>query len=543
MNQEIEWKKINPVVMVILDGFGISLERKGNAILNAEIPNIDRYWNDYPHAVLNASGESVGLPWGEYGNSEVGHITMGVGSVIKQSMAMIKESIISGQFYENEVLIAEIDKVKRNRGAIHIAGVFSSAGIHGHTDYFLAMLRLCKKRGMQKVNLHLFTDGRDVPPQSFGDFYKQLQEVMVETGIGVVATIEGRTYAMDRISRWDRTNLAYEAMIGKGSETAASVEEAISNSYSRGIFDENIMPVMIVDESGKPVGAIREGDGLIFLNHRRDRIRQIASFFASDEKVIVEARGGHKFENISMVCMVFYELVNMGVKIAFTPEEINKSSGELTSLPRIMSENNIRQFHCAETEKFPHVSYFFNGGDKVLFDGEEQKKVPSPQVRGYDERPQMSLYEVTNELVAAIDSEKYGFFVVNFANPDMVGHTGVYEAGVKAIEVVDECLGRVVERTTVKNGTVIVSADHGNCEEMINPISGNISKEHSTNPVPFLLIDERFKFIRKHKEEFADAGNYTPNGLLADIAPTVIELSGLRVPDEMNGVSLMDAIG
>lgn len=542
MEKVKEWKRINPLVMVVLDGFGVTMERKGNAIFNAETPVIDSLWNDYPHTILNASGESVGLPWGEYGNSEVGHITLGVGSVIKQSMSMIKESIESGEFFDNPVLTTAIDKANNSGKAVHIAGIFSPAGIHGHTDYFDAVLRMCQQRGAKNVFLHLFTDGRDVPPKSFDDFYRRLKNVIAETGLGVVSSIAGRFYAMDRISRWDRTNLTYLAMTGKSAETAASVDEAIANSYAKNIYDENIMPVMIVDKVGKPVGPVKDGDCLIFINHRRDRIRQIASFFASDEKVIEEERKDKKMAKLTIVSMVFYELINMGVKIAFTPEEINRSSGELTSLPKLLSDNMIRQYHIAETEKYPHISYFFNGGDMVVFDGEERKKIPSPKVRGYDEKPEMSLYEVTGELIAEIERDKFGFCVVNFANPDMVGHTGSYEAGVKAVEVVDKCLGEVVRKTLAKQGTVIVTADHGNCEEMINPISGNISKEHTSNPVPFLLIDDRFKFTRSRKEKFADAGNSVPNGLLADVSPTILELVGLSVPDEMNGVSLMDAI-
>ncbi len=537
-----EWRKKPPVVLVVLDGFGVSLEHKGNAILNAEIANIDRFWNEYPHTLLNASGESVGLPWGEYGNSEVGHITLGVGSVIKQSMAMIKDSIANGGFFQNEVLIKAIENAKRNKKKLHVAGVFSSAGIHGHTDYFDAVLRLCNQRKFKNVYLHLFTDGRDVPPQSFNDFYERLQKTMQESGVGKIASLAGRTYSMDRISRWDRTKLTYEAMVGGGVLQARSAEEAINNSYAQAVFDENLLPVTIVDTNGKPVGPVEEGDSLIFLNHRRDRIRQIASFFVSDEEVIVQSRQIPKINNLHVVSMVFYELINMGVKIAFTPEEINRSSGEITSLTKVVSENNICQYHVAELEKFPHVSYFFNGGDKVVFEGEVQKNIPSPRVKGYEEKPEMSLFEVTEDLVKAISSEQYSFFVVNFANPDMVGHTGVFEAGIEAIRAVDIALGKLVDVVMSKGGTVLVTADHGNCEEMINLISGNISKEHTSNPVPLMLIDDRFRMRRTRKEKFEEAGNCAVRGLLADVAPTVVQLFGIDDVKDMSGMSLLDAL-
>ncbi len=542
MLEEKEWKKVKPVLMLVLDGFGVTLTRKGNAIINANTPVFDKLWNDYPHVLLNASGEAVGLPWGEYGNSEVGHITLGMGTVIKQSLAMIKDSIVSGDFFENEVIVAAINQAKRKNGRVHLAGIFSPAGVHGHIDYFTALLELCHKMNYKNVFLHLFSDGRDVPPQSLPDFLSQIDAVIQQNGCGKIASLAGRFYSMDRISRWDRTQLTYLAMRGLGKETAMSAEEAMNNSYQKGIFDEMIMPTMIVDSMGKPVGPIEKGDTLIFINHRRDRIRQIASFFASDEPVIAEARKEDKLSDLSIVSMVFYELVNMGVKIAFTPEEINKSSGEAMSLPRVLSENGIKQYHVAETEKFPHVTYFFNGGEKTSYDGEEYKHVPSPKVRGYEEKPEMSLYEVTDDILRVLDGGEHGFILSNFANPDMIGHTGVYEAGVKAVEIVDSCVGRLVDETLKKDGTVMITADHGNCDEMLNPISGNISKEHSSNPVPFFLIDNRFRINRKRLEIFENAGNMKPNGLLADVSPTVLDVFGFEIPEEMTGVSLLDAV-
>ncbi|MFA4931133.1 MAG: 2,3-bisphosphoglycerate-independent phosphoglycerate mutase [Patescibacteria group bacterium] len=539
---DLEWKKISPVVMLVLDGFGVTLEREGNAILNANIPNFDRLWNDYPHALLNASGESVGLPWGEYGNSEVGHITLGMGAVIKQSLALIKDSIESGQFYNNDKIVKAIAEAKRKHKKLHVAGIFSSAGVHGHVDYFAAILRTCKKHNFRNVYLHLFADGRDVPPQSFMDFWEDLSLIVKEIGFGQVASVAGRFYAMDRISRWDRTDLAYQAMLGIGKETASNVEELIENSYANGIFDEQIIPRTIVDSHGRPIGPIEAGDSIIFTNHRRDRIRQIASFFVSDEEVIKQTRQTERLTDLQVVSMVFYELINMGVKVAFSPQEINKAAGEVMSLPRVISEGLIRQYHVAETEKFPHVTYFFNGGEKAQYSGEEYVHVPSPKVRGYEEKPEMSLPEVTEKLLAAINSDQYGFLLSNFANPDMIGHTGEYGAGVRAVEYVDQCVGRVVEATLKKEGTVLITADHGNCEEMINPISKNISKEHSSNPVPFFMIDDRFKFDRRQKMSFADAGELSPNGLLADVAPTVLEMLDIGLPGDMSGVSLFDAL-
>jgi len=537
-----EWKKVKPVCLIVLDGFGVSLTRKGNAIVNAQTPNLDRFWNDYPHAVLKASGESVGLPWGEYGNSEVGHITLGLGSIIKQSLALIKDSIANGDFFENKKIIEAITNAQSKGKKLHVAGIFSTAGVHGHLDYMIAVLSMCEKLGFKNVYLHLFTDGRDVPPQSFDVFWKNLKATMDQTGIGQVATVSGRFYSMDRISRWDRTTLTYQAMIGKGKETAANVKEAVQNSYAKGVFDEMVPPTMITDKNGKPVGPIEPGDSLIFINHRRDRIRQIASFFASNEDTIIKERGGERMKDMSIVSMVFYELVNMGVKVAFTPEEVSKSEEEITSLPRLLDDHGIRQYHVAETEKFPHVTYFFNGGSKKIYSGEKQQHIPSPKVRGYDEKPEMSLYEVSGDMVKQINAGAYGFYLANFANPDMVGHSGTYEAGVRAIEVVDECLGQVVEAMMAQGGSVVVTADHGNCEEMVNPVSGNISKEHSSNPVPLFFIDDKFKVNRKRKMKFEDAGRVEPNGLLADVAPTVLKLFDIEKAKDMVGASLFDAL-
>ncbi|MBU0648106.1 2,3-bisphosphoglycerate-independent phosphoglycerate mutase, partial [Patescibacteria group bacterium] len=318
MGNEIEWKKVNPVVLLVLDGFGVSLESKGNAIINASTPIFDKLWNDYPHVLLKASGESVGLPWGEYGNSEVGHITLGLGAIIKQSLTMIRESIVNGEFYKNKKIIESIQIAKKKRKKVHVAGVFSPAGVHGHTDYMLALLDVCKAQEFSKVFFHLFTDGRDVPPQSFNEFWQELEDKIKQVGFGRVASVAGRFYAMDRISRWDRTDLAYKAMLGVEAQTASSVGELIENYYSKGIYDEKILPTYIVDSMGKPVGSVEEGDTIIFINHRRDRIRQMASFFASDEKVVAEARGGEKLADTTILSMVFYELVNMGVKVAFS---------------------------------------------------------------------------------------------------------------------------------------------------------------------------------------------------------------------------------
>lgn len=542
MAEERQWKKVKPVVLIVLDGFGVTLYRKGNAVLNAQIPTLDRFWGEYPHTLLNASGESVGLPWGEFGNSEVGHITMGIGSVIKQSLAMIKESIISGSFYENEKMLWAINEAKSRGKRLHIAGIFSPAGVHGHIDYMVAMLKICKNVGFNRVFLHLFTDGRDTTAQSVMQFYPILQKAIEENGCGQIASVAGRFYAMDRISRWDRTELAYKAMLGTGAETASSLEELVLNSYNKGVFDEMIVPTAIVNSQGHPVGAVREGDSIIFTNHRRDRIRQIASFFASDEVAIKEARKTDKLTDMKMVSMVFYELINQGIKVAFTPEEINRSSGELLCLPQVISDLSLKQFHLAETEKFPHVTYFFSGGGDVTFDGETRVHIPSPKVRGYEEKPEMSLYQVKDELKKAINSGEYGFIVVNFANPDMVGHSGVYEAAMKAVEIVDGCLAEIYEEVKKAGGTILITSDHGNCEEMINPVSGNVSKEHSSNPVPLMLIDEHFRVKRNQELRFADAGYITPSGILADVTPTVLDLLGTKTPEVMTGISLMDSM-
>ena len=501
-----------PVMLMILDGFGIAPMSDGNAVESAKKPNFDRLIKNYPSTQLQASGMFVGLPEGQMGNSEVGHLNIGAGRIIYQELTRITKEIQDGGFFTNEALMAAINNAKENNSALHLMGLLSDGGVHSHIDHLKGLLDLAKKYEVKEVYLHGFMDGRDVAPSSGKDFVVEIERYMNEIGVGKIATLSGRYYAMDRDNRWERVELAYNAMVlGKG-ETASSAVEAIEKSYHDNKTDEFVLPV-VVDNNGM----IKNGDSVIFFNFRPDRAREITR--AINDK---EFTGFNRETlNLTFVTMTQYDKTLEGVLVAYRPQTIENTLGEY------VSNKGLNQLRIAETEKYAHVTFFFNGGVEKEYAGEDRALVSSPKVATYDLKPEMSAYEVTEELIKRIDEDKYDMIILNYANPDMVGHTGVMEAAVKAIETVDECLGKVADKILEKDGTLFITADHGNAEIMVDFSTGNPFTAHTTDPVPFVWVSNRTE------------GRALKEGKLADIAPTMLNEMGLEKPEEMTGECLI----
>lgn len=507
----------NPVMLMILDGFGISNYEDGNAVKAAKHPNFTRLWNEYPHTEIGASGLSVGLPNGQMGNSEVGHLNIGAGRIVYQALTRITKSIKDGDFFENEALVKAVDNALKNNSSLHLLGLLSDGGVHSHIEHLKGLLMLAKKKGLEKVYVHAFLDGRDTPPASAINYAAELEDYMKEIGIGTIATVSGRYYAMDRDNRWERIELAYNALVlGKG-EYANSAKEAIEHSYHDNKTDEFVLPTVITGE-GKAADVIKNGDSVVFFNFRPDRAREITR--ALNDKVFE----GFNRDNLELtfVTMTQYDKTIENVEIAFKPEGYSNTLGEY------ISKLGKKQLRIAETEKYAHVTFFFNGGVETPNENEDRALIPSPKVATYDLKPEMSAYEVTDEVLKRIDTDEYDVIILNYANPDMVGHTGIIEAAVKAVETVDECLGKVVDKILEKNGTVFITADHGNCEQMIDYSNGNPMTAHTTNLVPFVYVSEE----AKGKELRTD-------GILADIAPTMLTVMDEEVPGEMTGKSII----
>ncbi|MDW8800757.1 2,3-bisphosphoglycerate-independent phosphoglycerate mutase [Clostridium sp. A1-XYC3] len=504
-----------PVALIILDGFGISDKVEGNAVKAAYKPNYDRYFANYPNTEIGASGMSVGLPEGQMGNSEVGHLNIGAGRVVYQMLTRITKSIKDGDFFENEALNKAIKNAKENNSTLHIMGLLSPGGVHSHTDHLKGILKLAKEKGVQKVYLHGFLDGRDVPPASAKEYISDIESFMKELGTGEIATVSGRYYAMDRDKRWERVQLAYNAMVlGKGEEAASAIE-AVDKSYNDNKTDEFVLPSIIV-EGGKPKATIKNKDSVIFFNFRPDRAREITR--AINDKVF----DGFERETLDLtfVSLTEYDITLEGVDVAFGNESYTNTLGEYVSK---LGKNQLR---IAETEKYAHVTFFFNGGVEEPNTNEDRALIPSPKVATYDMKPEMSAYELTEELLSRLDEDKYDMIICNYANPDMVGHTGVIEAAKKAVEAVDVCLGKVVDKILEKGGTAFITADHGNAEQMIDYSTGKPMTAHTTDPVPFLYVAAEAKPLRD-------------GGILADIAPTMLQVMGLDKPTEMTGKSLI----
>ena len=505
-----------PVMLMILDGFGIAPKSEGNAVALANKPNFDRLMEKYPNTQLKASGMAVGLPEGQMGNSEVGHLNIGAGRIVYQELTRITKSIADGEFYKNEALLKAMKNAKENNAALHLMGLLSDGGVHSHIDHLKGLLQFAKKEGLQKVYVHAFMDGRDVPPSSGKDFIVKAEEMMKEIGVGEIATVSGRYYAMDRDNRWERIELAYNAMVlGKG-ETANSAVEAIENSYHDNKTDEFVLPCVVLND-GNPTATIKNGDSVVFFNFRPDRAREITR--AINDKVF--AGFNRETLNLTFVTMTQYDKTLEGVEVAFKPQTLSNTLGEY------VSNKGLKQLRIAETEKYAHVTFFFNGGVEKENPGEDRKVIPSPKVATYDLKPEMSAYEVTDELISRIDEDKYDMIILNYANPDMVGHTGIVEAAVKAIEAVDTCLGKVADKILEKDGTLFITADHGNAETEIDFSTGNPFTAHTTNPVPFIWVTNDTQGKKLHE------------GKLADIAPTMLTEMGLEVPEEMTGECLI----
>jgi 2,3-bisphosphoglycerate-independent phosphoglycerate mutase len=504
-----------PVMLMILDGFGISDKVDGNAIAAANKPNYDRLFASYPNTQLGASGMDVGLPRGQMGNSEVGHLNIGAGRIVYQELTRITKAIEDGDFFNNEALNYAVDKALENNSSLHLMGLLSDGGVHSHIDHLKALLKLAKDKGLKNVYVHAFMDGRDTPPASGKDYMIDLENYLSEINNGKIATVSGRYYAMDRDNRWERVQLAYNAMVLAEGETANSAVEAMERSYHDNKTDEFVLPTVIVEDC-KPVGNIKNGDSVIFFNFRPDRAREITR--AINDKVFA----GFEREtlNLTFVTMTQYDKTIEGVKIANLPQSYDNTLGEY------VSRLGKKQLRIAETEKYAHVTFFFNGGVEAPNEGEDRALIASPKVATYDLKPEMSAYEVTEEVLRRVDTDEYDMIILNFANPDMVGHTGVFEAAKKAIEVVDECVGKVVEKVLEKDGAVFITADHGNAEQMIDYSTGEPMTAHTTDPVPFLYVANNATEMRE-------------GGVLADIAPTMLQIMGLEVPVQMTGKTLI----
>ena len=505
------------VSLIILDGYGINPRSEGNAILNAKKPNLDRIFSKYPTTRIKTSGLDVGLPKGQMGNSEVGHTNIGAGRIVYQELTRITKSIEDGDFFEKEEFKKAIENCKKNNSKLHLYGLLSNGGVHSHITHLYGLLELAKREGLKEVYVHCFLDGRDTPPSSGKGFIQDLQNKMNEIGVGKIATVSGRFYAMDRDNRWERVVLAYNAMVlGKGLEANSAIE-AIDNSYAKEELDEFVKPTVIL-ENGKPVAKIEENDSIIFYNYRPDRAREITRALVDKDFNGFERENG--FFNVHYVCMTQYDKTMPNVDIAFKPQQLTNTFGEY------ISKLGYKQFRIAETEKYAHVTFFFNGGVEKEYEGEERALIPSPKVATYDLKPEMSAYEVADEAVRRLNEKKYDVMILNFANPDMVGHTGVYDAAVKAIETVDECLQKVLDAIIAQNGVALITADHGNAEQLIDYETGKPFTSHTTYDVPLAIVGIG---DRKLKE-----------GRLCDLAPTMLDIMGVEKPEEMTGISLLD---
>ena len=501
-----------PVALIIMDGFGYNHSSYGNAIRAAKTPNLDRLLANYPHTLIGASGMDVGLPEGQMGNSEVGHTNIGAGRIVYQELTRITKSIKDGDFFSNEAFTAAVENCKKNGSALHLFGLLSNGGVHSHNSHLYGLLELAKKAGLEKVYVHCFMDGRDVPPTSGADFVAELEAKMAEIGVGKIASVMGRYYAMDRDNRWERVEKAYAAMAYGEGNKADSAVQAIKDSYAAEVTDEFVVPT-VIDENGK----ISANDSVIFFNFRPDRAREITRTFVDDDFKGFERRNG-RFP-VYYVCMTQYDATMPNVDIAFRPTSLVNTFGEY------VAKNGLSQLRIAETEKYAHVTFFFNGGVEAPFENEDRALINSPKVATYDLQPEMSAYLVCDEVLNRIESDKYDVIILNYANCDMVGHTGVFEAAVQAVEAVDECVGKTVDAVLAKGGVALITADHGNADKMMEE-DGSPFTAHTTNLVPLII---------------AGAGNVEirQGGVLADLSPTMLKILDLKQPEEMTGESII----
>lgn len=507
-----------PTVLMILDGYGLNEKSQGNAVALAKTPVMDKLMAECPFVPGNASGMAVGLPEGQMGNSEVGHLNMGAGRIVYQELTRITKEIEDGDFFKNEALLAAIDNCKKNQSDLHLFGLLSDGGVHSHNTHMYGLLELAKRNGIENVYLHAFLDGRDTAPTSGKGFVQEALDKMKEIGVGKIATVIGRYYVMDRDNRWDRVERAYKAIAEGEGVTAECALCAVQQSYDKGENDEFVQPTVVLTD-GKPTATVKDNDSVIFFNFRPDRAREITRAFCDDDFQGFERKGGRL--NTTYVAFTEYDVTIPNKLVAFHKVEIKNTFGEF------LAKNGLKQLRTAETEKYAHVTFFFNGGVEEPNEGEDRLLVKSPKVATYDLQPEMSAYQVCDGLVDAIKSDKYDVIIVNFANPDMVGHTGVEAATIKAIEAVDECVGKVVAAIKEADGQMFICADHGNAEQLVDYETGAPFTAHTTNHVPFILVN------------YDEAYTLREGGCLADIAPTLIEMMGMTQPEEMTGKSLL----
>ena len=494
-------------MLMILDGFGMNEKAEGNAVKIAQIPALTEILTKNPNTMIHTSGLEVGLPEGQMGNSEVGHTNIGAGRIVYQDLAKITKSIEDGDFFSKPEFVKAIENCKANNSKLHIMGLLSDGGVHSHNRHLYGLLELAKRKDFEDVYVHCFMDGRDTPPASGEGYLIKLEEKLKEKGVGQIASLSGRFYAMDRDKRWERVSQAYEAL-----DAVAAIEE----SYQKEIFDEFVKPTVITNKAGEPLAKIENGDSVIFFNFRPDRAREIT------RSIVDKEFDGFETEKLDtyFVCMTPYDETMPNVEVAFRKEEIRNTFGEY------ISKKGLKQLRIAETEKYAHVTFFFNGGEEKQYEGEDRILVPSPKVETYDLKPEMSAYEVTDKVIEAIKSEKYDSIILNYANPDMVGHTGSIDAAVKALETINDCVAKVVEAVKSVDGVLLITADHGNAEQMIDYKTGEPHTAHTTNPVPLAVVG--LPGNKKVRE-----------GRLADLAPTMLDIMGLEKPDEMTGESLI----
>ncbi len=503
------------VTLVILDGFGLTEIEKGNAIRAARKPNLDKLFNTCPNTILHCSGLDVGLPEGQMSGSEVGHMNIGAGRVVYQSLPRISKSISDGDFFQKEEFLNAINNCKKNNTKLHLMGLLSDGGVHSYNKHLYALLELAKKENFTDVHVHCFLDGRDVSPTSGVGYIKELIEKMSSIGVGDIATVMGRYYAMDRDGMWDRIEKAYDAMVlGEGNHCDSAVL-AVERSYNESITDEFVKPTVITKDE-VPVAFISENDSIIFYNFRPDRARLITRALVDEKFKSFERKKG--YFPLKFVCMTQYDLDMPNVSVVFKPESLENNLGDY------LSQKGFKQFRIAETQKYAHVTFFFNGGLEEPYKGEDRLLIPSPKVDTFDQKPEMSAFEITEEAVKRIESGKYNFILMNYANCDMVGHTGNFDAAIKAVETVDKCVGDIVESVLKQDGIVLITADHGNCEQMTDYNTGEIFTPHTTNVVPLILVGDNVALEK---------------GRLANIAPTILEILGVEKPIEMTEESLI----
>jgi 2,3-bisphosphoglycerate-independent phosphoglycerate mutase len=505
------------VALVILDGYGYNEKTEGNAVLAAHKPNLDRYMKELPTTLVKTSGLDVGLPEGQMGNSEVGHTNIGAGRIVYQELTRITKSIKDGDFFDKVEFLDAVENCKKNQSKLHLYGLLSDGGVHSHIEHLYGLLELAKKNDLKEVYVHCFLDGRDVAPDSAKGFVQDLENKLKELGVGKIATLMGRYFAMDRDNRWDRVQLAYDAMVHGEGVSADDAVTAVAASYERNEMDEFVKPT-VIKANGQPVAKIEENDSIIFFNFRPDRAREISKTLIEESFSGFER--GVKFFPVKYVCMTQYDATFKNVSVAFKPESLTNTFGEY------ISRLGYKQLRIAETEKYAHVTFFFNGGVEAVYEGEDRALIPSPKVATYDQKPEMSAYEVTEEVLSRIDSKTYDVIILNYANADMVGHTGDFEAAKKAVETVDECLGKVIDAVVAQGGVALITADHGNSEQMVDYTTGGPFTAHTTYPVPLIVAgmpDAKLK-----------------EGRLADLAPTILRIMGVEKPSEMTGESLID---